>query len=449
MDRVCSVLLIGVRSNSPGLFEASVIEFESDENLLILKYRPEMTSARWVANQLEEHGELGISRVLTLARNDLIETQETPDEPDDFDWNLDGDVFAFTFGRLKEGYYRIPGRILHLERDVLLSATGLPITRKTFIAQRNVSIFRNLDKVIPGDVEIVIGGEREDSIPADIFAELLSKFPNSTELDRYARARVANIIGEQFDGMRDFRSLYEDYVSKRKSVLQAETLPTPLLIQSEIDKYVLIRDTIATWLKTGTGRSEKEWQAMILTFILLIFPKYVAVLQNVTINDYYSRPGKTGHRFIDIALVDAAGNIDIIEIKRPFDDVLVGKTVYRGNYVPTKELSGTIMQAEKYLFHLSKWGVDGEKHLTQTYKSQLPGGLDIRITNPKALLILGRDCHSDGSPALNAAQSFDLELVKRKYSNMMDILTYDDLLRRLDRMIKSLRWRGSVPITVV
>lgn len=426
-----------------------MIEFESGEDRLILKYRPEMTSTRWVTNHLEENGELGISRVLTVTRDDLIDTDDAPDEADDLDWNLDGDVFAFAFGRLENGYYRVPGRFLHLDRDVLLSATDLPITRKTFIAQRNVSIFGNLDKVIPGDVEIVVGGDREDSIPADVFAELLSKFPNSTELDRYARARVANIIGEQFDGMRDFRSLYEDYVSKRKSVVPAETLPTPLLIQSEIDKYVLIRDTIATWLKTGTGRLEKEWQAMILTFILLIFPKYVAVLQNVTINDYYSRPGKTGRRFIDIALVDAGGNIDIIEIKRPFDDVLVGKTVYRGNYVPTKDLSGTIMQAEKYLFHLSKWGIDGERHLTESYKAQLPAGLNIRITNPKALLILGRDSHADGSSALNDAQSFDLELVKRKYSNMMDILTYDDLLRRLDRIIESLRRRGAAPIAIV
>jgi len=248
--------------------------------------------------------------------------------------------------------------------------------------------------------------------------------------------------------MRDFRTLYEEYLSKRKSVIRSEALSTLDLLQSEIDKYVLIRDTIQAWLEGEDAHTEKEWQALILNFILLIFPKYVAVLQNVTIHDYYSKLGKTGRRYLDIALVDAGGNLDIIEIKRPFDDILLGKTVYRGNYVPTKELSGTIMQAEKYLFHLSKWGVDGERHLTQTYAAELPSGLQIRVTNPKALLILGRDSKSDGSSALSAAQSFDLELIKRKYANLMDILTYDDLLRRLDRIIESLRRRSSHPITV-
>lgn len=424
-----------------------MIEFITDGDRLVLSYLPELNGPRWVHEQLNVHGQVGISRVLTLSADDLLKDFTEADD-DGFDADLDGERIAFTFGQLEQGYYRIPGRIFGLRRDVLLAATGVPIARRTFIAHRNVSVFLNLGKVVPEDVEIVVGGDREDSIPAGVFEELLDKFPNSTELDRYARARVANIVGEHFDGMKDFRSLYEDYLSRRKSVKQAGTLSAPELLENEIEKYTLIRNTIETWLRTADSRTEKEWQGMILTFILLIFPKYVAVLQNVTINDYYSRPGKTAHRFIDIALVDAGGNIDVIEIKRPFDDVLLGKTVYRGNYVPTKTLSGTIMQAEKYLFHLSKWGVDGENHLTRTYRAYLPSDLEIRVTNPKALLILGRDRLADGSPALDHAQSLDLEMIKRKYANMMDILTYDDLLRRLDRIIESLRRRSGGQIVI-
>jgi hypothetical protein len=45
----------------------------------------------------------------------------------------------------------------------------------------------------------------------------------------------------------------------------------------------------------------------------------------------------------------------VIEIKKPFDDALMGRVPYRGNYIPTKEARG--QQAEKYLFHLSKWGL--------------------------------------------------------------------------------------------
>jgi hypothetical protein len=47
------------------------------------------------------------------------------------------------------------------------------------------------------------------------------------------------------------------------------------------------------------------------------------------------------------------------------------------------------MQAEKYLFHLSKWGVAGEKNITERQAPHLPKGLSVRITNPKAIIIAG------------------------------------------------------------
>jgi hypothetical protein len=190
--------------------------------------------------------------------------------------------------------------------------------------------------------------------------------------------------------MRDFRAQYESYLSRRKSVVSTSKFHLEELFQAELSKFVLIRDTIRQWLASSDGRTEKEWQQMILKFILLIFPKYIAVLENVQIDDHYSKPGSTSARLIDIALVDANGNLDVIEIKRPFDDVLLSRTLYRDNFVLSKDLSGTIMQAEKYLFHLSKWGVAGETKLTKTYNGHLPSGMSIRITNPKALLILGR-----------------------------------------------------------
>jgi hypothetical protein len=300
-----------------------------------------------------------------------------------------------------------------------------------------------LAKVIGKGQDIVVGGTQSGNIPVDVFDQLLKKFPNSTELDRYANARVANIIGEYFDGMRDFRTQYETYLSRRKSVISPSTSQPRELLQAEIEKFKLIRKTIKEWLKSSEGRTEKEWQQKILSFILLIFPKYVAVLENLQIEDYYSKPGTTTKRYIDIALVDASGNLDVIEIKRPFDDVLLSKTPYRDNFVPTKGLSGTVMQAEKYLFHLSKWGVAGEAKLTKKYGNQLPRGMSIQITNPKALLIVGRDQKADGSTALDQHQAFDLEVIKRKYMNIMDIITYDDLLRRLDNIITSLRSRAA------
>ena len=213
------------------------------------------------------------------------------------------------------------------------------------------------------------------------------------------------------------------------------------LLRAELDKFVFLRNTLSAWLDEAESHTEKQWQKMVVSVVLLLFPKYVAVLENVKIADFYSTPGRKKSRYIDLCLVDANGNIYLIEIKKPFDDVLLSRSLYRDNHVPTKELSGTIMQAEKYLFHLSKWGVDGERELSERYRSDLPADLQIRVTNPKAMLILGRDRRTGGAAALTESQSFDLEVIKRKYANMMDIVTYDDLLRRLDRIIASIASR--------
>ena len=65
-----------------------------------------------------------------------------------------------------------------------------------------------------------------------------------------------------------------------------------------------------------------------------------------------------------------------------------------------------------------------------------------RFTNPKAI-ILGRDRRPDGTPALDASQALDLEIIKRKYANMAEIMTYDDLLRRLDNVVAGLRRKAA------
>ena len=87
------------------------------------------------------------------------------------------------------------------------------------------------------------------------------------------------------------------------------------------------------------------------------------------------------------------------------------------------------MQAEKYLFHLSKWGHAGELDIYQKRKNELPDGIALKITNPKAIILLGRD--ND----FTDEQRFDFEIIRRKYANMMDFMTYNDLLRRLKNII--------------
>lgn len=66
-------------------------------------------------------------------------------------------------------------------------AEGIALNRKVFVAERNVSIFRRIAKLRPGS-EIVVGGDRPDSIAVEAFSELLERFPNSIEVDPLCRS---------------------------------------------------------------------------------------------------------------------------------------------------------------------------------------------------------------------------------------------------------------------
>lgn len=55
--------------------------------------------------------------------------------------------------------------------------------------------------------------------------------------------------------------------------------------------------------------------------------KYVAAFPNVEIKDSVTKK----KRYVDFMLVDANGNVDIIEIKRPFVKAIVSWNRYRDN----------------------------------------------------------------------------------------------------------------------
>ena len=405
-----------------------MLDFQITATGVALEYKEDWGANKWVWDDLTTKKEAQISRIFHFAPGDLLNLPTLTQDFDDYE-------YRFQLGTFDDGYVKIPARILDIKNDLLISR-DVTLKRRIFAAERNVSIFSRLSELLDHSDRIVIGGTRPGAIPLGVFEELLKKFPNTYELDRYADARVQTILSQYLDGMKDARGRYESYLNKKTSLASITKLDLGALKRQEIVKYALIRDLIDDALKTKKNWSEGEWQQLMLSFLLLLFPKYIKVLENITIHDYYSDLAKKTNRHIDIALVDANGNLDVIEVKKPFDDKILRKSLYRDNSIPTAELSGSIMQAEKYLFHLSKWGVKGENKLTERYAAELPTGMRIRISNPKAIIIVGRD--QIGGANMTGSQLLDFEIIKRKYANMMDIITYDDLLRRLNNTIIAL-----------
>ncbi len=401
-----------------------MIKFIRGEDQLLLEYQPSGNFDQGiVGHRLETDGEVTIRRTFTFEQADLVE----PTEPEESD---DGER-TFVLGVAEGDYYRISQRILDLKHDLLLWKQ-IPLSHKAFIAHRDISIFRRIDSLV--EEPIVVGGPGNGAIPLESFNELLKNFPTSTETDHYARARVTNVLKDYLGTMSDAQVKLDSFLNQKKTIRNRSKID--FIRDYEPKKFEYVRDEIVAMLRElesdPNAYKEEDWQRQITEFLLLIFPKYVAVLQKVHIKDFYPKNGKgQTDRYIDLMLVDANGTVDIIEIKRPEPHQLLSrKPGSRGNYTPGSALSEAVMQVEKYLFHLSKGGKAGELAIQEKKKDDLPVGFEIRITNPKAMIILGRD--ND----FTSDQKFDFEIIKRKYANIVDIMTYDDLLSRLDKIIE-------------
>jgi len=67
------------------------------------------------------------------------------------------------------------------------------------------------------------------------------------------------------------------------------------------------------------------------------------------------------------------------------------------------------------------------------YAEALPPNFQIKITNPCGVIIMGRE------RGLTNAQLRDLEVTRRHYKHIADIVTYDELLRRLRFILEHLK----------
>ncbi|CEG97298.1 Shedu immune nuclease family protein [Propionibacterium freudenreichii] len=405
-----------------------MINFEDRGTQVVLSYESERGPVTWVDDKLRTSGEVTLSHTFTMRSADLLSVGEDDEKED---------IRAFIVGSVGGEYRSIRDDVLGLKHDLRISKS-LRLTKSLFVAERNISIFRRIDELV--DEPIIIGGAHPSAIPVDEFNRLLRTFPTTTEMKLYAWTRITRVLREYMGAMTDAEQLLADHMARRarsKSLAGGKLVPRlPAAKELELAKFEFVRRQLSEMLHDAEAFSEAEWQQAVADLFLLIFPQYVAVLSNVLVKERYSNPGRETKRYIDLLLVSANGEVDVIEIKKPFERSLVSRSRYRDNHVPVRELSGAIIQAEKYLFYLNKSGQDGEMYITETYRDRLPSGLEIRITNPKAFVLSGRDSN------LSTEEQVDFDFARRGYSNVVDIISYDDLLRRLDNVISSLHKRG-------
>ncbi len=407
-----------------------MINFVKDGNRLLLSYRP-APGNHWLAWRLQRDELIILRRGVFKFQpadfydptaSEVVEALSALESQGEVE--MEDNTYLLVLGELDDDYYRLEGRVFGTARTFFFHE-DMQFSTRLFVAERNTSILRKIDELVSDDV--YIGGTREGAIPEDAYLGLVKAFPNAYELQRYAAARVSGCLREYLDNATDAERHYQKYMNKK-------TAPTRTRLFVDIQDRELVKyEALVVHLETMLARedeyNERQWQDEIAKFILLLYPKYIQAIPEARVPD-----ASTGeHRQIDFMLVDFSGAVDIVEIKRPFGHAIVSKAKYRDNHIPLRELSGTIMQLEKYIYHLGRWGRKGEESLSARYRDRLPNGLQLKVINPRGFIIMGRE------NTLTDRQRDDFEIIKRKYRNVIDIITYDDLLKRLSLTVSQLR----------
>ena len=391
------------------------IRFQKDDNKLILVYEPDY-NIEAVRKSLDEDN-LNLKHTFFLGRkNEYPSASEEESE----------EIFRFVVGELVNGYYRLDREVFGTEYNFYFSAT-VNFTQNLFVAYQRRPILPKIDRLVSSDVYISNGDDLPlGHIPFEEYLSLLRTFPTTTEITLYTDARISQAFSNYLDGLQDATAKYEQYLNKRMTPCPVKIGPTrEISLQLFQNAYEEFRDMLANVEKYR----EKDWQIAVCRIVRILYPKYIIAKREQCI-------GSDGRnkKIPDFLLVDASGFVDLLEIKKPNNQRLLTTNKYRNNYVADRDLSGAILQMEKYIYTLNHGGSAEEAVLQRDLASDLPDGMKIHITNPQGMLLMGR------SDNLSPDQKLDLEIIKRQHKNLVDIMTYDDLLARFKNILNQLEY---------
>lgn len=392
------------------------ISFEYSEDKLILCYTPVM-GLDDITKRLDTEDGVSVKHTFWVTKDLLCEDIE-----DDDDWE---ETLRFYIGAVGEAYTQLDSKVFSTDHCFYFG-NEISLKPEMFTAYRNISILRKIDEVIERD--FYIGGDWEihNGISKETFDELLAKFPKTAELDKYAHKRIASIIKDYFPECDKYEAIYEKLVESKNS---RYTSSVPAIskynVQIELEQFTVAYQELMDMLNRYEAIDEKQWQEKIQNILQLLYPKYICCAREIK---FY---GGKKDKQPDFLLVDANGFVDILEIKKADVRML---TQYRNNYVVTREISGAIQQIEKYVFCLNS-SDKAKECVSKKLTKFLPERVEVKIVNPQGILLAGR------SNEFTNEQQKDFELIKRQYKHVADIMTYDDLVQRLENIIVSLKKR--------
>ena len=397
----------------------SSISFEYSGEKLILCYAPAM-GIDDISKKLSGGDYVPIKHTFFVTKDLLCEDANEEDN-----WE---ETLRFHVGTKGEKYTKLDSEALGTNHSFYFG-NEIKLKPEMFTAYRNISILRKIDEVVERDFYIGGDWEAHNGISKETFENLISKFPKTAELNKYAHMRIAGIIKDYFPECDKYEAIYEKFVESRNSnYVSTSSSLSDFNVRIELEQFTVAYQELKEMLDRYEAIDEPQWQRQIHNILQLLYPKYICCVREVR---FY---GGKKDKQPDFLLVDANGFVDILEIKKADVRML---SQYRNNYVASREVSGAIQQIEKYIFCLNS-SDKAKQDVSNSLEGMLPGGLNVQVVNPQGILLVGR------SNEFNEEQKKDFELIKRQYKHVADIMTYDDLLFRLGNIIESLKTKVKV-----
>ena len=340
---------------------------------------------------------------------------------------IDENTIEFVIGKVDKNYYRLDKNVFETKHSFYFDK-NMKLKQKYFFQSHGISILKKIDGIIKND--LYIGGDNVNAINEEIYINLINHFPNQTECTKYKNMRIEYLCENYLTTIKDNKIDYNNYINKKDKNLRNSGLKIDKkIIELEYEKYEYILEKLKEMLKESEKYSENHWQTEIAKILMLLNFNYIGFLEKLRIP--IEEEGK--FREPDFILVDSRGFIDIVEIKRADNIQILNNREYRNNYIPSQELSGAIIQCNKYCFWLSQNRKNNEKLINKKIKEKYDIDIPINIRNPKFTIILGR------SKKFTEEQQKDFRTIKTQYNNVNEILSYDDVIEKIERLLDTFR----------
>jgi len=389
-----------LRYNENGVF----LDYTSSDDMkwLYEKFKP----LNIEESSLEEPPHTILNKMFYLTESDL--------------YDIDEHNAVFKIGDFDGEYYQFDKKICRLKFSFKIKK-GFEMELKLLEGTFGSPNINMIAEIANKDVTI---GNGENEISLDTLKRAHDAYPTRSEINKYARSRIANVLSSELNLKKDYDSIFEKYLEKKTGPYKHKFLDKRPM-ELEIEKLEYQREKFNQMLNDET-LTEDDWHGEIFGIFRILYPQYISMFHEEKLIPLFDHDKRS-----DFLLINNLGYVDLIEVKKPNAQVI--GNLDRNNYVITKPASNAIVQIENYLYALNRWGEEGEKKLTVKFKDKLPEDLTVKISNPNGFLIMGR-CEG-----LDYKQIHALQLIRRQYSHIVDIITYDDMLYRIDVILKSLR----------